>query len=151
MRNILNEGDKTALLTRLSRVEPAAQRKWGTMNVHQMLVHLADPFRTALGDRPVAPLPGILSKFPVNKFVSQWAPWPKGAPTAAGFIPGKQGSSPVEFSQDKQALLSLIHRFTTHDPSVQFQLHPVFGKLTNRQWARVMWRHVDHHLRQFGC
>jgi hypothetical protein len=151
MKHIFQETQKEALLQRLARIQPNSTRAWGKMNVHQMLVHLADPFRAALLDRPVPYHPGILGRFPVNKMVSQWLPWPKGSPTAQEFIQGAQGSTPAEFEQDKQALIHLIHRFTQHGHNPAFPPHPVFGNLTNRQWARVMWRHLDHHLRQFSC
>ena len=150
MKNLFQQNEREPLLKRLTNVTPNLQNKWGSMNVHQMIVHLADPFRASLGDRPVPYYPSAFGKFPFNKFAALLMPWPKSAPTAPDFIQGLKGSSPAEFEQDKQALFLLIHRFAQHDNNHPFPLHPSFGKLTNKEWARVMWRHLDHHLRQFG-
>ena len=75
-------------------------------------------------------------------------PWPKGAPTADEFIQGKKGTPPTDFEQDKQKLLLTIHRFASY--AEPFAPSPVFGPMSNRAWGRLMWRHIDHHLRQFG-
>jgi hypothetical protein len=151
MKHLFQEKQKEALLHRLARIQGDSQRAWGKMNVHQMLVHVADPFRAALLERPVPYHPSILGRFPVNKLVSQWLPWPKGSPTAPEFIQGVKGSALAEFEKDKQAVVELIRLFVQHGDTRPFPPHPVFGKLSNRQWARVMWRHLDHHLRQFSC
>lgn len=28
--------------------------------------------------------------------------------------------------------------------------HPFFGKLTSEQWGKGIYKHLDHHLKQFG-
>ena len=78
------------------------------------------------------------------------ASWPKGAPTAEEFIQGKKGTPPTNFERDKQALLLAIHRFANHPEEESLQPNPVFGKRSRRSWGRLIWRHTDHHLRQFG-
>jgi len=149
MKNLFNDSDRDAIIARLSKVNPDTQRKWGTMNAHQMIVHLADPFRSALGERQVTMLDSPLRFFPINKLVSQIMPWPKGAPTAPGFVQGKQGSSPVEFEKDRHELLALLNRFSQQQ-TIKFSPNPTFGNLTSKEWARLMWRHMNHHLTQFG-
>ncbi len=57
---------------------------------------------------------------------------------------------PAEFERDKQALLLTIHRFANYPENKSFQASPVFGPLSRHTWGRLMWRHLDHHLRQFG-
>ncbi|MBK8954616.1 MAG: DUF1569 domain-containing protein [Saprospiraceae bacterium] len=150
MYNLFKSNDKDAIIGRLSKLSEIHSPQWGKMNAHQVVVHMADPLRAALGDRPVPLNPSIFSKWPVNKLFSQWLPWPKGAPTAPEFIQGLKGTTPVEFEKDKQELILLIHRFSQHQNSSPLPIQPTFGNLNNKEWARLMWRHIDHHLRQFG-
>jgi Protein of unknown function (DUF1569) len=150
MKNIFQESEKEKLLLRLSRFTPSHTRKWGTLSAAQILPHLADPFRAELGDRPVPYKPNLFGQFILRQFISQVFPWPKGAPTSSAILPDKAGTKPGDFEEDRVALLVLIQRFVDHSPSKPFALHPLFGKLSNKQWGRAMWRHIDHHLRQFG-
>lgn len=115
-----------------------------------MIVHLTDPLRVAIGERHATFRKSILSIWPTNKLISQVMPWPKGAPTAPEFVQGLGGTTPTEFERDKQELLRALALFVEHGNAKQFALSPVFGKLDNNEWARLMWRHIDHHLRQFG-
>jgi Protein of unknown function (DUF1569). len=48
------------------------------------------------------------------------------------------------------ALRSTTDRFLCELPSIARRPHYLFGPLTEAQWARWGWRHMDHHLRQFG-
>lgn len=150
MKNLFNQKDKDELIKRLSGLSPNHLPKWGKMNAHQVVVHMTDPLRCAIGDRPVPLNPSIFAKWPVNKLFSQYLPWPKGAPTAPEFIQGEKGSQLMEFERDKQELLLAIHRFSQHQNSKPFPIQPTFGKLNNNEWARLMWRHINHHLNQFG-
>ncbi|MGE3802367.1 MAG: DUF1569 domain-containing protein [Candidatus Kapaibacterium sp.] len=151
MQNLFEISDRERVIERLSLLQLDAHPKWGTMNAHQMIVHLADPFRAALGEKETAPMKGIFGLSPFNKLISQLLPWPKGAPTSPEFIQGKGGTTPVDFEHDKRSLLLLIHRFIQEgQTSPQLSANPVFGRLSNREWGRLMWRHIDHHLRQFG-
>jgi hypothetical protein len=59
------------------------------------------------------------------------------------------GTQPVEFARDRSELEALIERFVVKRGS-DLQPHPMFGRMTTEQWQRWGWRHMDHHLRQFG-
>ncbi len=150
MKNLLNISDCEALIARLENLTPDSQRRWGTMHPGQVMAHMTDPLRVAIGDRVAQPMNSIFSNPIVSALVVWWMPWPKGAPTADEFIQGKGGTLPTEFLRDKQALLLAIHRFGHQPASEAFQPSPVFGNISRRAWGRLMWRHIDHHLRQFG-
>lgn len=150
MKNLLENADREALIARLQHLGPDSRRRWGTMTAEQVIPHLTDPLRVAIGDRTAQPLNSFMSMPVLSTFAVWWMPWPKGAPTAESFIQGKGGTPPVEFERDKQTLLLTIHRFANHPENKPFHASPVFGPLSRRAWGRLMWRHLDHHLRQFG-
>lgn len=150
MKNLLNTTDREAIIARLEKLSETHRPGWGKMTIQQVVPHLTDPLRVAIGDRQAALMPGIFNKFPINQLVVWWMPWPKAAPTAPEFLPGKGGTAPTEFLKDKQTLLLTIHRFANHASAHQFSPSPVFGNLSSKAWGRLMWRHLDHHLRQFG-
>lgn len=150
MKNIFTTADRESLIARLELLRPDSPRRWGIMDASQVVAHMADPLRVAIGDRAAQPMKSVFSNPLVSAMAVWWAPWPKGAPTAEEFIQGKKGTPPVEFERDKQVLLLAIHRFANHPENDAFAPNPVFGKLSRRAWGRLMWRHVDHHLRQFG-
>jgi hypothetical protein len=111
MKNIFVSTDRQELERRLQSVTPDSRPQWGKMNAHQMIVHLTDPLRVALGERHAAFRKSILSIWPMNKIVSQVMPWPKGAPTAPEFVQGIGGTTPTEFERDRQELSRVLARF----------------------------------------
>jgi hypothetical protein len=139
-----------AVLARLADLRPDTPAHWGRMNAHQMVCHLADAFRFALGERPSReelrfPIPA-----PVARLVALYTPfpWPKGAPTLPEFDQEQGGTPPDQFAADLEELESLISRFVAAESG--WPRHPIFGFMSRGQWGRWAFRHTDHHLRQFG-
>ena len=151
MKNWFNPPDATAAVDRLERLSPSAKAQWGRFTAHDALCHLADPLRVALGEKDAKRLASPVGLPVIAQLVVWVLPWPKGAPTAPEYLPGKGMTNPTEFDRDKQTLLGLLQRFSEYPADQDFPPNPVFGRLTRQGWGRLMWRHVDHHLRQFGA
>lgn len=152
MRTLARGRDKAALLRRLREVRPESARRWGRMSAHQMVVHLADGFRMALGRKPVARACGPLSRS-VVKWLALYAPlpWPAGVATSPEIDQACGGTAPAEFATDVAQLETLLEQAAAPDPALDGQAHPVFGPMSAAAWLRWGYRHVDHHLRQFGA
>ena len=75
-------------------------------------------------------------------------PWPKGVPTRPEVDQEHGGTTPGDFARDHLAVAELLRRFAPSDLSTA--RHPVFGTMTRAEWLVWGYRHVDHHLRQFG-
>jgi len=120
------------------------------MNVNQMLCHLDDSYKVALGERKASPATNLIQRTLV-KWIALQAPmkWPKGTPTRPEIEQGKGGSKPIDFRQDLASLLTTFDRFCDALPSPCVQ-HPIFGEMTALHWMRWGYLHADHHLRQFG-
>jgi hypothetical protein len=124
---------------------PQHQRHWGKMTVHQMLCHVSDQMRVALGDLPTRPYGGF-----VSGQLARWyaihtpGPWPKGKVRTAREMLTAQ---PTSWDADVAACEALIARFDRERPR---SVHPRFGPLTPREWGILAAKHLDHHFRQFG-
>jgi hypothetical protein len=120
------------------------------MSVHQMICHLNDSYKLALGKKTASPATSLMQRTLV-KYLALRAPmqWPKGVPTRPEMEQGKGGSAPVEFAPDLASLVATFDRFCGDLP-VPLVHHPNFGRMTTSDWMRWGYLHADHHLRQFG-
>ena len=150
MKHWFDAREREALLARVHRLSADSTARWGRMNVQQVVCHMADLVRVALGEKISAPL-GLPLGWPgLSWFVVWLMPWPRGVPTAPELRAGTGMTAPGDFARDKEILLELLDRFTAFPAERQFSPSPAFGPMSRAMWGRFMWRHVDHHLRQFG-
>ena len=150
MKNILIPTDRAEILERIHKLTPTSKNQWGQMNVQQMMCHMADPLRDAIGVRKtkqvIPPFLGFLFK---PMLLSQ-KPWKQSVPTSKGYDQIKGGGTPpTTFENDKAQLLGVINAFVSVDPN-PYTMHVICGKLTNEEWGKLMYKHTDHHLRSFG-
>lgn len=148
MKTLFAASDREAIHARLARLQPDSSASWGRMNVQQMVCHIADQLRVALGDTPCTPVPApkILHSRIAREVLVYWLPWPKGVPTA----PEMKLAKPVTWDADVQAVRDLIDRFMKVQPTGAWAVHPGFGPMSGTEWGRLCYKHLDHHLRQFG-
>ncbi|MEO8098867.1 MAG: hypothetical protein ABI811_14285 [Acidobacteriota bacterium] len=138
---------KAALRQRVERLTPQAPRQWGRMTVHQMVCHLTDGFRMAAGVRSPKPAHNFVSRSVVRILALHTPlPWPKGVKTLPEADQEKGGTKPVGWDQDHAELLRMVDAFSP----MEGHAHPLFGPLRIAEWHVWGYRHVDHHLRQFG-
>lgn len=146
MKSLWNEQDRAELAERLGRLTPDARPLWGRMSCPQMVAHLADALRMTLGDLPVRPRKLPL-RWPILKqLVVYLIPVPKSAPTAPELISRR----PDDWAAEQAAVAALLRRFADVPPGTALPDHPAFGKLSRRDVGVLTYRHLDHHLRQFG-
>jgi hypothetical protein len=116
------------------------------MKAPQMLAHLADWMLMASGDLRTAPMKRFLRYPPIKQLAIYWLPFPKGVPTA----PELKGRSPLEWNVERDAVRERVQSFEILSLRGSWPEHPVFGNMSARAWCVFAWRHMDHHLRQFG-
>lgn len=149
MRNLFEPSSVTEIRDRVQRLRPDSPRQWGTMTPAQAMAHCATALELPLDDaRPPRMFIGRLLGPVIKRLaLGNDAPMRKNSPTVPGFQVGDQRDLDVE----RQRLLSLIDRFvaagrggmTTHP-------HAFFGRLSPDEWGVLSYKHLDHHLRQFG-
>lgn len=138
-----------AILSRIEKLRPDSPRTFGKMTIAQMLAHCQQPLRVALGElRLKRSLVGILFGRMAKKQLLAPKPWKPGSPTAPQF----KITDPRDFAKEKQALLAIVRRFGEGGPAALMkEPHPFFGAMTADEWQQLQWRHLDHHLQQFGA
>lgn len=147
MKSLLHADHKAEILERLQHIHPESPRRWGKMTPHQMICHLSDAFRLALGERSARSVQTILNTS-IVKWVALYVPvpWPKSYPTMPEMDQMIGGTAPIAFARDMETLRTLIERFCAGERDAA---HPIFGPMTHKQWMRWGYLHMDHHLRQF--
>jgi Protein of unknown function (DUF1569) len=151
MGSRLDTASRASLEARIRRLRPDSVRQWGRMTPHQAICHMSDAFRMSLNERQAAPVGGRLG--PLIRFValSLPLPWPRGRiKTVPEAEQGVGGTPPTDFDRDRAELLRLMARFCAAGPNGFCPTHPIFGAMTTDKWKRWGYRHMDHHLRQFG-
>ena len=112
-----------------------------------MVCHLADSLKMAMGDLPVAPKQLPIRYPPLKQFIIYVAPFPKSAPTAPELL----AREPREWAQRRRGRAGAAGARGVGPDHDAWPEHPAFGKLSKRAWGVLIYRHMDHHLRQFGA
>ncbi len=148
MNNLYNPTDVSGILNRIEKLRPDSQRQWGKMSVAQMLAHCHISMETALGQKTIKRLfIGRLIGSLIRPKVLGEKPFPKNSPTDKSYI----FTDHRDFAEEKAKTIASIKKFFEGGPArCTTHPHPFFGKFTPEEWAVFQWKHLDHHLRQFG-
>ena len=149
MKNIFDQAVTDELTARIEALNPDSQPLWGKMSVDQMLAHCSVAYEMAYTDKH--PKPNALMRFLLKTFVKSGVvnekPYPKNARTAPVFII----SDRRDFEKEKSKLISYLQK-TQELGSEHFEgkESPSFGAMTAQEWNNLFYKHLDHHLNQFG-
>lgn len=150
MESIFDPKGNQHIIDRIETLTPIKLSQWGIMTVSQMLLHCQMPIKVAYGTLEVKPQPLMrffFGKAAKNKILSN-RPFGKGSPTSKEF---KITYEP-DFEKSKKELIELIMVFAKEGlAAIKIRKHPFFGHLTPNEWDQMQWKHLDHHLRQFGA
>jgi len=151
VKSLARPRDKAELLQRLKELGPDSARRWGRMTAHQMVCHLCDGFRMGMRQKPVSDATGLLQRT-IVKWVALYAPlrWQPGIETRPEIDQQCAGTRPADFGADVAQLEALVDLFTAPSRSFDWPRHPIFGPMSEADWLRWGYLHIDHHLRQFG-
>ncbi|MCR9227233.1 MAG: DUF1569 domain-containing protein [Flavobacteriaceae bacterium] len=149
MKSLFNTEAYEEVITRIHQLSESSERQWGKMEVAQMLHHCQFPLKISLKRHKTGGNPNFLLKI-MGKFFKKSLyndkPWSHGLPTAKGLKVTEEKS----FTEEKDALLDLVSDFHQKKDKKKWDPHPVFGSFTPEQWGQMQYKHLDHHLRQFG-
>lgn len=148
MKNLFDKDTYKEITDRINKLTPQTERKWGKMDVAQMMAHCLEAFKVPVTEKELPRVfIGRLIGWMMKSKLYNESPWKKSLPTAPNFII----KDARDFEVEKKKLLSIIDAFYTKNAvGIGDKVHPLFGKLTSEQWGKSMYKHLNHHLEQFG-
>lgn len=147
-KNLLHQAVADAIVRRVQKLHADNTPLWGRMNATEMLLHcnrINEQLLTA---------PPLKKGTKLRQYIGRWLflylspSFPKNARTPRRNETKGQIDS-AAFAEQQQKFTELIQRFPNHPSPIQLP-HPYFGDLNTKQWGLAAYKHVDHHLKQFG-
>ena len=148
MKTIFDKTTRDELINRINMLDENSTAQWGKMNVAQMMAHVQKTFKVPLSQKPMPRMMiGRMIGWMIKPKLYNETPWKQNLPTAPDLIIKDER----DFSTEKLGLLNLVEDFHNAGPeNIGRYPHPMFGVFTKEQWGKAMYKHVDHHLQQFG-
>lgn len=148
MRTLLDTDAAAGLTDRAMKLEIDSARRWGSMNVTEMLFHCNVCNRIILEETSKFKEPNLrerLIKFITLNILTSFPGNLKGPVlnNTKGLV------NENEFEKQKQRFVETIQRFPVHDKPMTAR-QPLLGSLNTEEWGKFAWMHMDHHLRQFN-
>jgi Protein of unknown function (DUF1569) len=147
MKNLFDSTAVQEVQSRLAQMQPDSPRQWGRMNAAQAIAHCSEGLRLAAGEIfPPRKLVGLLLGRVIKPLaLGNDEPMRRNSPTMIAVQDDR------DFETERERLRGLIDRFAaTGAEGCTTHPHSFFGRLTPDEWATLMYKHLDHHLRQFG-
>jgi hypothetical protein len=149
MHSVFETSTVRALRDRIERLTSSTSPQWGKMTVDQMLAHCNVAYDMVYtGDYPKAgPIKRWLLKALVKQGVVGPKPYPRNSPTAPAF----RIRARKDFATEQRKLLAYLERVRIDGASgFEGRESVSFGALTASEWDVLFYKHLDHHLTQFG-
>jgi hypothetical protein len=150
MNNLYEATTVATVKERFAHLRPDSQRLWGKMNVAQAVAHCSLGLEWAVGDNfPPRMFLGRIMGWMVKPLaLGNERPMRRNSPTAKSLVVADER----DLETERQRLYGLIDRFIAGGPArCTKHPHSFFGRLKPEEWAELMYKHLDHHLRQFGA
>ena len=146
MKSVVDEATREELINRINTLHENSTAQWGKMNVYQMLKHCTLWEEMILGKRKVKRmlLGRLFGKLALKGVLKDDSPLRKNSPSSPELIINEQNGS---ITEQKKEWISKIAEYA-HFNNPDF-IHPFFGQMTKEQIGQFVYKHSDHHLRQF--
>lgn len=149
IKNIFDLSVTNEIINRINTLTPSSQPLWGKMSVGQMLAHCNVTYELVFDN--IHKKPGAFKKFIlkllVKNIVVNETPYKQNNPTAPEFLVTQQ----KDFDREKSRLIAYLQRVQQLGGAhFQNKASHSFGPLTTGEWNNMFYKHIDHHLRQFG-
>jgi len=150
MKSLFETEAHQEILDRIEKLNENSQAKWGKMSVTKMLKHCQLPLEVSMGKKELNSNIGFMKKLVFKLFKSSLYNdklWKPGIPTAPEYVVKNDHT----FNTEKTNLEAIVTEFSGLKNKTDWTDHVFFGKLTPEQWGKSQYKHLDHHLRQFGA
>lgn len=148
MQNLFQSEAVAEVISRIDKLQPSTQHQWGKMDVAQMMAHCSATLDVASGRAVLSRMliGRILGPF-IRPLFTNDKPFSRNSPTDKSFVIADKR----DFAQEREELKVRVRSFHEGgEARCTKHPHSFFGPLTPQEWATGMYKHLDHHLRQFG-
>lgn len=147
--NIFNQDISEKVIHRVNLLTEGATPLWGKMDVSQMMAHCNGVYEMAYEDNH--PKPNFLMTFMLKAFVKNIVtsekPYKKNSRTAPGLLIKEE----KDFKLEKDRLINyIIKSRKIGEDSFDDKISLSFGRLSKTEWNNMFYKHLNHHLVQFG-
>lgn len=146
MKSLFESNAYAEIKNRMANLSDDSERQWGKMTAGQMLHHCQGPFNIMLEKNDYGMKPNLFAKLFFKRMLYNDSPFRKNLPTAK-FL---KVSESKDFNIEKRNLTTLFEEFEAQREREEWNPHPGFGYFTKQQWGQMQYKHLDHHLKQFG-
>jgi hypothetical protein len=150
MKSLFDASAHSEIVSRIDNLTPEATPSWGKMSVGQMCTHCQMPLEIAMEKRTLTgKKPGFMKRLVFKLYkplMYNDKPWSQNLPTVRDFIVKEDKNVATE----KVKLQELVSEFHQYKEAKEWPSHPMFGNFTAEQWGKMQYKHLDHHLNQFG-
>jgi len=146
MKSLLTEDGYQDIRTRLDKLTESSEKGWGKMTVGQMCWHCQYPLNLAIKNKPNTTGGNWFIKIFLKKSLYNDKPWRKNLPTLSLM----KSKDDKDFTNEIEKLKTLVDDFYAIRTRKTWYPHPAFGSFTPKQWGQLEYKHLDHHLKQFG-
>lgn len=149
MKNVFDLNDSEELISRVNALTPNTQNLWGKMNASQMLAHCNVAYDLVFTDK--YPKPSGFKKFLIKLFAKKLVVGPKPYKKNMRTSPEFLITNDRDFEVEKKRMLTHIEKTQKLGPEYFHNKEShAFGPLTEQEWNVLFYKHLDHHLQQFG-
>jgi hypothetical protein len=148
MKSIFDKVTRDELTSRINNINENSAAQWGKMNVDQMLEHCirAEEHYSGKAIYKRVPLSYIFGKMALKNILKDETPLKHNMPTKPDFV---VTATDKDLETAKEKWIVLINAYGEYaNPSYT---HFFFGPMTKEQLGHMVYKHADHHLRQFNC
>ena len=149
MKNIFDAKETETVIGRINNLSPTTKPQWGKMSADQMLAHCNVTYEMVFEDTHTKP--NGFTKFMLKLFVKNTVvnekPYKKNGRTAPQFII----ADAKNFVEEKARLTDYIKKAQgLGEAHFDGKESHSFGPLNKQEWNNMFYKHLDHHLNQFG-
>lgn len=146
MKTFFDKDAQNELQQRIQKLETVTAGQWGKMSAAQMLAHCTAAMQVPCGDLQMKKNALSLIGWMFKKMIVSDRPFSKNSPTAREYrIQDKK-----DFDTEMRLFQNAFGKLAQGPSAVKCWNHPFFGKMSVDDWGHLMYKHLDHHLTQFG-
>ena len=146
MKTFFDSNNQEELRQRLQKLNAQTASQWGRMTAAQMLAHCTVALQVPVGDLQLKRTALSLIGWMFKGMIIREKPFSRNSPTAAEFVVRHE----CDFQMESERFLQAFQKIAQGPGTITCFRHPFLGTMSTEEWGHLIYKHLDHHLQQFG-